>query len=121
MRYAPDRYSMSYARILHVYITVSIDTLTCMLKTFITCSYKCHNICDTIVRKSEYSLMGNYSFVGCRTLRLYDTFVENIQSRTVYLFCPFKILLSNEQKNNFIFKRDSIIRGLYDYYGFGKK
>ena len=48
-RHAPDNYSVLYARIMHIYNLVSIDTLTRTLREFVTCSYKCQNICDRIV------------------------------------------------------------------------
>ena len=50
-------YSMSYARIMHVYNLLSIDTLIRMLKIFGTHSYECQNIFDMLVWMSEYSLM----------------------------------------------------------------
>ena len=43
--------------VMHMYNLVSIGTLTCTLKTFVTLSYKFQNIHDTIVQISEYSLM----------------------------------------------------------------
>ena len=63
---------MSHERILHIYIMVTIDTLTRMLKTFVMCSYKYQNIRDVIVPMSEYSLMCKYSLIEFHTLILYD-------------------------------------------------
>ena len=63
---------MPYARILHVYTLVLIDTLACMLKIFVTCLYECQAISDMIVLMSEYPMMGKYSLVGFHTLIMYD-------------------------------------------------
>ena len=68
----PEKYSILYPHILHVYSLVSIDTLARMLNAFVKFLYKCHAICDMTVRMSEYSLMRRYSLVGCRIVILYD-------------------------------------------------
>ena len=64
-RHVPDKYSIFYTLILHVYSLVSIDTLAYILKKFRTCLCKCKDICYTIVKMSEYSMMGKYSLLGC--------------------------------------------------------
>ena len=43
-----------------------------MLKTVVTCLYKCQYISDMIVGMSEYSPMAKYSLVGLCTLIMYD-------------------------------------------------
>ena len=65
-----DKYTMMYTGISQVYIFLSIITLAKMFQTFVTCLYKCQDICDTIIRMSEYFLKGKYSPAGCRTLIL---------------------------------------------------
>ena len=71
---------------------VSIDTLTRMLKKFVTCSYKCQNIRDMIIKISEYSLMCKYSLVVCRTLILYDI-IDGRYVKTDNLSCLLLFLL----------------------------
>ena len=77
---------MLYARILHVYSLVSIDTIERMLKIFVTCLLKYQAISGMIVKMSEYSLMGKYSLVGFRTLILYDI-IDERYVETVNLSC----------------------------------
>ena len=48
-RHAPDKYFMSYAHILHIFNLVYIETLSRTLNTFVTCSYTCQDIRDTIL------------------------------------------------------------------------
>ena len=55
-----------------------------VLKTFVTCSYKYHNIRDTIVPMSEYSLKCKYSLVVFHTLILYDI-IDGRYTKTIIL------------------------------------
>ena len=95
------KYSVSYAHILHVYNMVSIDTLTRMLKKFVTCSYKCQNICDMVIKISEYSLVCKYSLVVCHTLILYDI-IDRRYVKTDSLSC---LSLSYSCLSNILIRR----------------
>ena len=57
IRHAPEIYFISYARILHVYSLVSIDTLTRTLKAFVAYLFECQavdGIGDTFIRMSGH-------------------------------------------------------------------
>ena len=52
------------------------------------------DICDMLVRMSEYSLMWWYLFVRCYTIIMYDTIVRKYMKSDSLIFCHFLILLS---------------------------